>query len=143
MTALARLGRPGPAPTASLEPRGPSADPDAVVVAESLHRPERFRASGSASGTAIWSGHTLTRAFFAACRARQSAPGARGRQVPPPGTLTVPGHSAPARERAAAAPVVPGRNGGKARKRTPAGPVIRLAHIRSSMAGAAFPGNAL
>src|ERR1700761_2082429 len=35
MTALARVGKPGP---------GPATDPDAAVVAESLHRPERFAA---------------------------------------------------------------------------------------------------
>ena len=40
MTALARVGKPGPGPTTGSDP----ADPDAAVVAESLHRPERFAA---------------------------------------------------------------------------------------------------
>jgi RNA polymerase sigma-70 factor (ECF subfamily) len=45
MTALARVGKPGPGPTASRYAGAePGADPDATVVAESLHRPERFAA---------------------------------------------------------------------------------------------------
>jgi RNA polymerase sigma-70 factor (ECF subfamily) len=53
MTALARVGKPGPGPTTgryagpspTIGPTtGPTTDPDAAVVAESLHRPERFAA---------------------------------------------------------------------------------------------------
>src|ERR1700761_8653711 len=40
MTAVARVGRPGPGPTPGL---GPTAT-DATLIAESLHRPERFAA---------------------------------------------------------------------------------------------------
>jgi RNA polymerase sigma factor (sigma-70 family) len=50
MTALARMGQPGPGPTTGPAATGPATaapaegDPDAAVVAESLHRPERFAA---------------------------------------------------------------------------------------------------
>jgi RNA polymerase sigma-70 factor (ECF subfamily) len=50
MTALARMGQPGPGPTTGPVTTGPAAagaptsDPDAAVVAESMHRPERFAA---------------------------------------------------------------------------------------------------
>src|ERR1700742_4018774 len=48
MTAVARVGKPGPGPTTNPAPANPAptnpatADADAAVVAESLHRPERF-----------------------------------------------------------------------------------------------------
>src|ERR1700761_621215 len=45
MTALARMGKPGPGPTTGPAVTSPAtADRDAAVVAESLHHPERFAA---------------------------------------------------------------------------------------------------